>query len=554
MTDLTTPRICISVCAIKVCDLRRAAAAASHDADIIELRLDCLEPLELSRAAEELEGIVGSCRLPVILTLRPAGQGGTRALDYLTRHRFWVKRLLQTDGRFHLADLELDYALLLSLWDSEGHIKLNWDRVICSYHDFNGVPADLKRVYECMTKTKARVLKIAVRAHTIVDCLPVFSILERARREGREMIAVAMGEAGAITRILAPSRGAFLTYGSSDEDHRTAPGQLPAAELRDLYRVHEINEETEILGVVGHPLAHSVSSHIHNAAFKACGINAVYLPLEVTDIGEFIERMVHTSTREIDWRLRGFSVTAHFKSKVMTEIHWAEERAREIGAVNTVIVERDLLLGFNTDAMAAIRPLEELINLQNARVAVIGASGSARAVLWALRRAGASTTVFARNAESAADVADRFGANLSRLAGASFGDFDIVINATPLGTRGAFEAVTPARAPQLRGASIVYDLVYNPTETVFLREARAAGCVTVGGLAMLISQAAEQFRLWTGRDAPLEEMRRAAATFLEGGDPHEQDDAKAHRHYRLHGRGENDCGRSSSAAARLPHD
>jgi shikimate dehydrogenase len=169
------------------------------------------------------------------------------------------------------------------------------------------------------------------------------------------------------------------------------------------------------------------------------------------------------------------------------------------------------LRGHNTDAVAALAPLSGLIDLPGARAAVIGAGGAARAVLWALRRAGASSTVFARDPARAREVAQTFGARSQNLSGARFDSFDLVVNATPLGTRGAREAETAATAGQLRGARVAYDLVYNPAETRFMREARAAGCaVVIGGLPMLVAQAAAQFELWTGERAPLEVMRRAA--------------------------------------------
>ena len=151
-----------------------------------------------------------------------------------------------------------------------------------------------------------------------------------------------------------------------------------------------------------------------------------------------------------------------------------------------------------------------MIELRGARVAVIGAGGAARALLWELRERGARATVFARDVERARATARRVRRAAAPLEGARFEGFDVVVNTTPLGTRGESEDETPATAAQLRGARLAYDLVYNPRETRFLREAREAGCETVGGLPMLVAQAAEQFRLWTGEDAPLDVMREAA--------------------------------------------
>src|SRR5262249_46971335 len=160
-------------------------------------------------------------------------------------------------------------------------------------------------------------LKLAVKARDITDCIPVFQLMERARREGREIIAIAMDAAGLITRILGPSRGSFLTYGSSDSVGGTAPGQLLANDIKSLYRIDHIDAETMITGLVGLPVSHSVSPHIHSAAFSAGNLNAVYLPFHVENLGDFFQRMVNPRSRELDWNLRGLSITAPHKKNIL---------------------------------------------------------------------------------------------------------------------------------------------------------------------------------------------------------------------------------------------
>jgi 3-dehydroquinate dehydratase/shikimate dehydrogenase len=513
MNSTAHARVCIPVCCARASELAAAVARAAQHADIVELRLDCLDATQLAALLDgrALAALVKSCARPLILTFRPSEQGGARALDLATRRDFWTRTLsrLPRDTKHQLfADIELD---LLSAHPSELREAARACEIICSHHDFEGVPRDIEEIYERMTRTPAHVFKIAALAGDITDCLALLRLLERARRDGRELIAIAMGEAGTLTRILAPSRGAFLTYAALDETRATAPGQLRAGELRSLYRIDSLNEQTEITGLVGRPVAHSLSPHMHNAAFSACRLNGVYLPFEVRDLDDFMRRMAHPRSREWDWRLRGLSVTAPHKSAVMRHLDWIEPAARDIGAVNTIVCEGATLKGYNTDAAAALAPLEGVLQLSGARVAVIGAGGAARAVLWSLREHGAhSTTVFARDIERARPTAQRFDAHVAALNGARFDGFDLVVNTTPLGTRGERERETPARAPQLRGARVVYDLVYNPPETLLLNEARAAGCRTFGGLPMLVAQAARQFKLWTGQDAPAHVMRAAA--------------------------------------------
>lgn len=487
-------------------------ARASEVADIIELRLDYLQGDELFKALRNLPALISVSTRPVIVTLRSKEQGGQRKMSDLTRQIFWGEHLLYGKPHVDFADIELDLALLFQQQEKdEGRELLDWRRVICSQHYFDGVPDDLLKIYRKMASTPARILKIAAQAGDITDCLPVFRLLEHARRDGREMIVVAMGDAGIMTRILSPARGAFLTYGALDAASASAPGQITATDLRDLYRLHKLNAETEIVGLVGSPVMHSLSPRIHNAAFTALNLNAVYIPFEAQDVDAFMRRMAHPRTREIKWRLRGLSVTAPHKSAVMKHLDWIEPSAQEIGAVNTIVVEDETLRGYNTDAAGFLAPLrEKALNLRGARCAIVGAGGAARSALWSLRREGARVTVLARDVERAQTVAAEFGADCQPLDGASFDGFALVVNATPLGTRGAREDETPALANQLRGAGLIYDLVYNPRASRLQREARSAGCETIGGLAMLIAQAMQQLELWTGHTAPVEVMSEAA--------------------------------------------
>ncbi|HJR05735.1 MAG TPA: shikimate dehydrogenase [Pyrinomonadaceae bacterium] len=519
MTTNTSVRLCVPVCVRRAVELRASIARASAVGDLVELRMDCLEDeAQLELATRKLPALFQERTRPSILTFRPSEQGGASEADTARRARFWTENFSPNEERADYADLELDIAAHLKAEENRRAVKLiDWNKVICSHHDFAGLPADLENIFARMMDTPARILKLALRARDITDCLAVFRLLERAHVAGREMIAVAMGEAGLLTRILAPARGAYLTFGALDDEQRSAPGQPDARELRDLYRVHTLNEQTQIMGLVGSPVAHSLSPHMHNAAFAARGINAVYIPFEVGDVRAFMRRMAHPRTRELVWNLRGLSVTAPHKSAILPLLDSIEPAAREIGAVNTVVFESEELKGYNTDAAAALAPLEGRVDLLDARVAVLGAGGAARALLWSLHEAGADASVFARDMKRTRATAEEFDALWQMLDDATrFDGFDLVINATPLGTLGERETETPAAAFQLRGARAAYDLVYNPSETRFMREAREAGCEMIfGGLPMLVAQAAAQFKLWTGQDAPLEVMRAGAQKRLE---------------------------------------
>jgi 3-dehydroquinate dehydratase/shikimate dehydrogenase len=485
-------RVCVPVCEQTLDALESASARACQWADIVELRLDCLATVE------DLQRVLNGISRPVILTLRPTEQGGHRELDRHAREAFW-KTAPRTDW-----------------WDVESDLApdADWSRVIVSHHDFSGIPDNLTQIYERLAAMPARVVKIAVQANDVVDCIPVFQLLERARNEGRELIAIAMGNAGIATRILGPSRGAFLTYAALADESATAPGQITAPKLRSVYHVDKIDRETIVCGLVGRPVMHSVSPHMHNGAFVAAGINGVYLPFEVRDVKTFFKRIVHPRTREIDLNLRGLSITAPHKSAVLECLDWIEPDAQEMGAVNTVVVDGDKLRGFNTDAAGFIEPLiASMGSLAGSRVALIGAGGAARAALWSLRREHANVTLFARDVAKAHALGQVFDVSYASLQSASFAGYDLVINATPLGSGDSIDQ-TPATAEQLDGARCVYDLVYNPIETRLLKEACKAGCNTLRGLEMLVAQARIQFELWTGQAPSLSIMRDSAAAAL----------------------------------------
>jgi len=433
-------------------------------ADFIEARLDYLD-------SENLDSIINVLRhnafqKPLILTFRPREQGGQRDLTLEDRKAFWSG--LQSDliAQIAYADLELD------LVESFGHSSpVAWDKVICSFHDFDETPADVDAIFERLKSTLAGVVKVATYAKNVTDCARILDLSKNAG--DRPFIVLGMGPAGIPSRILALSRGALLTFGSLRQGSESAEGQPTARDLRDLYRVMEINAETSIYGVIGYPVSHSLSPQIHNRAFARDGINAVYLPFEVSDLRKFVTEIVHP------WHVQGLSVTIPHKIEIMEYLDWISPVAQNIGAVNTVVARDNKLIGFNTDVTGAMKPLEKRIDLKGARIAVLGAGGSAKAVVYGLEERGAIVTTFVRK------TMDQFE-----------GGFDVLINCTPVGMKGENEGRSPVS--RITDVKLVYDLVYNPEETALIKLAREAGCETIGGLEMLYAQAEEQYRLWMG--------------------------------------------------------
>ncbi|HEX8248453.1 MAG TPA: type I 3-dehydroquinate dehydratase [Pyrinomonadaceae bacterium] len=520
-------KICVSICAETADEFNEKIKQAKPLADFIELRFDCLKESEIEKVAYEYDE-------NYILTFRPKEQGGKREISLKAREDFW------NSGDDHGGgDFEEDVV--------ENHLYWLYQPVICSYHDFNGVPENLVEIYERIKNIKANidVIKIAVQAHDITDTIPIWKLLERWKSEKEsikakklkeyeelnkklkkvnysvspptsflQIIPIAMGESGKWTRILGLAHGAFMTYAALDAGNETAPGQISARDLKEVYRVKELNEETEIFGIVGGNTSYSMSPYIHNAAFKFHKLNSVLVPLQVNNLEEFMRRMVNPRTREIDWKLRGFAVTIPHKIEIIKHLSAIDETAEKIGAVNTVIIveNEDAVYGYNTDAEGFIQPLHNLFGtLTGAKAAVLGAGGAARAVCYALKKAGAEVTVLARNLEKAKLLETDFKVQIEEFSSEkSYRDFDILVNTMPLGMKGKAEDETPANAKQLEGLKLVYDLVYTPFQTRLLSEADKAGVPKIGGLAMLIAQAMAQQKIWTGIDAPMKEMSAAA--------------------------------------------
>ncbi len=487
-------RVCIPVCVATAAALPVAYAQAAAQADIVEIRLDGFAPAEWPRVTALLPQLLAQRTRPVILTRRIREQGGlSDSFDAAQARIFWPDAARRLDADY--VDWEADIL-------TTGLPLTPAPPFIASYHNFTRTPDNLAQIYRQLADTGADICKIAVHAQDITDCVPIFRLLEHAATEKRPLIALAMGEAGWLTRILGPAHGSWLTFATLDAAHATAPGQIPAGELRQLYRLEQIHRATPLYGVIGWPVGHSLSPRLHNTALAAHGLEGVYMPLAVRDLEAFLRRLVRPATREVDLRWRGFSVTAPHKQTVMPLLDGITPEARAIGAVNTIEVRTDAALyGHNTDAVGFIAPLQEAVgDLRAARCLILGAGGAARCAVWALRNAGAHVTVAARQETQARQLAQDLDAQSQRLTNAAFTGYDVVVNATPLGTRGAQEHATPARAAQLRGVKLAYDLVYNPSVTRFLEEAETAGCQTLGGGPMLAGQAAAQFKLWTGYD------------------------------------------------------
>jgi 3-dehydroquinate dehydratase/shikimate dehydrogenase len=478
-TVTTQPLLCVTVTAPTTAALREARDRVER-ADLVELRLDTVSDPDVGAA------LAGRQR-PVILTCRAAWEGGSFKGSEDERRRI-LEQAIEQGAEFVDIEWHAHFDDLIA--------RTSGRRIVLSSHVFEHMPQDLPERARAMRSTGAEVIKIAAKANRLTDCLELLEVGTSADQQERTVL-IAMGEAGLITRVCAGRFGSAWTYAGSLQ----TVNQVGASVMLDEYRFHAIRSDTELYGLTGSPIAHSVSPAMHNAAFAAIGRNAVYLPFPATDVDDFV-----TFARAIG--LKGASVTIPFKVPLLDSVQHTDQLARAIGALNTIRAGANGWEGRNTDAEGFLRPLAERgLSLSGCRAAILGAGGSARAVAVALASKKASVTVHARDGERAARVA--------ALAGGAVGEFppapgawDLLVNCTPIGMHPHIDR-TPVPAERLH-SGLVYDLVYNPERTRLLREAAAAGCETIGGLDMLVAQAAEQFRWWTGVAPPAAVMRAAA--------------------------------------------
>ena len=402
-------KLCVSICAATADELREKVRNATDVADVIEVRFDCLRKEDLETLLwpwplpRPLDKILATTTKPIISTYRSKEQGGRRLLDLNERSFFW-----NSGYETEYCDLEEEFV------DDTWHWL--WRKRICSFHDLSGVPSDIVDIFDRLKNTKAEIIKIAAEANDVSDAIPVWKLLDHSKSYKPWVIPIAMGEAGKWTRILGLAHGAYLTYASLEAGGETAPGQLSAREMIEVYRVKELDRDTKVYGVIGDPVSWSLSPIIHNAGFVADGLNAVFIPLLVKDLDAFMRRMVRPETREVELNFAGFAVTMPHKQAVIKYLDGLDDVAATVGAVNTINIEGGTLIGYNTDAAGFIGPLKRTFgDLKGARVALIGAGGAARACVYALKSQNADVTIIARDESKARALAEEFTVGSSAL-------------------------------------------------------------------------------------------------------------------------------------------
>ena len=459
---------------------------------LVELRLDYIQ------GEVNVRRLLKDRPCPVIVTCRRKADGGR--WEHSEEARQTLLRTAIVEGADYV-DLEDDVAA--------GIRRYGATKRLISHHDFQKTPADLTLLHKRLASMDADVVKIAAMANHPTDNLRMLQMVHASKLP---TVGICMGDIGVPTRILAGRYGAPFTFATFNDDRALAPGQIGWRQMREMYRYETITPATKIYGVVADPVAHSLSPVVHNAALAAAGVNAVYLPFRVP--AEQLDEFLSAAAR---WPLAGLSVTIPHKEAVLKHAASVDDLVRSIGAANTLSFGAEGIAAANTDAIAAVESLaaalqgddaakQEGLGLKTA--IVLGAGGAARAVAFGLKKQGVEVTVTSRTLDRAKKIAAEVGCKAVEWTARHRMPYDCIVNATPVGMHPNVDE-TPYDKEHLRPYMVVFDTVYNPENTLLVKEARAAGCRTVTGVEMFVRQASIQFRIWNGVEPPHQVMREA---------------------------------------------
>ena len=492
------PRVCVAVIGEDPADIIGRAESLVRDNPFMEFRLDYL-----SNPAAGLPKLKHFLDLhpeaTVIATCRRAVNGGKFKGSAAAQLEL-LKKAAATG--FQLVDIELQSAEILKaaeLADLKDRVG-----VILSYHDFKATKK-LEEVFAGMKKYSADFYKVVSTATTLYDNVHMMKFVQ-AHSAQYEMVGLCMGEQGIISRVLGVRAGSIFTFGSATRGEETAPGQVTASELRDTYRIEAVDAATQVYGVAGDPISHSMSPIMMNTAFRRETVNAVYLALHAKTLKDLLACVN-------DIPIRGLSITMPYKQDIVEVLTNSDALTRQIGACNTVVRAQDgKLYGFNTDVAGVVVPLEQRMALQGAKVLIVGAGGVARAAAFGLKNKGAEVFITNRTPEHGQTLARQAKAKYMKRADVAKSSFDVILNATPMGM-GA-NRQSPLEDKELN-TKYLFDLVYVPAETRLMKMARARNIEVIPGLEMFVQQGARQFEIWTGKPSPIAEMSFVVSKALE---------------------------------------
>ncbi|MGA2035800.1 MAG: shikimate dehydrogenase [Thermoguttaceae bacterium] len=458
-------------------------------ARLVELRLDYISgEINIRRLLTDRPS-------PVVITCRRQADGGkfTGSED----QRLMYLRTAIAEGAEYV-DLEEDVA---------GSIpRFGPTKRIVSMHDFRRTPENLEEVHRHLASLNADVVKLATMANHPHDNL---RMMEVVRRSAVPTVGVCMGDIGIPTRVLTGRFGAPFSFATFHHERSLAPGQLSFQQMTEIYHYDQINPQTEVYGVVADPIQHSLSPLIHNTAFTHLKLNKVYVPFRVPreDLSQFLDDA-------LAWGIKGLSVTIPHKEEVVKKLTEADGSVHGTGACNTILFDGPARRGYNTDYRAAMTSLEEAMGIaENADqplagklALVLGAGGVGMAITYGLIRRGAQVVVSDDLAKRAVALAKRFDCRSVDWAQRHTVSADILVNCTPVGMHPNVDE-SPFDRHHLKPSMVVFDVVYNPENTLLVKEARSRNCTVVTGVDMFVRQACLQFELFTGQEGPAEVMR-----------------------------------------------
>lgn len=496
MKALGSSKICAVIAAPDAQAMRKQLREALRLTRMAELRLDWL--LDDRQIRIFLSHLAASRpRATLIATCRREEAGG--------RYRGSIARQLAhlaeaTEAGCDWYDLEIETVRKRSPQLLEALLRSG--RRLTSAHFFQRPPADLAAVASELADGRSDAIKIAVQCNSLAESRKLLKFAETRRN----IVAVPMGEVALPMRFLALRRKNEFAY--APMENSTASGQISLEEMKRIYRADQFGSRTRVYGVVGDPIAHSLSPAMQNAAFFARGVNAVCLPFLTRDLRDFVDSVEPLG-------IKGFSVTLPHKESILRFLHRCDPLAEKIGAVNTVVVRNGgRLHGYNTDYVGLLQTLERRIRLRGSRALIVGAGGAARAVAYALAQAGTAVFVSARRLQRAKRLARSVGGEAVERAALRHTAFDVIVNATPVGMHPSVGS-SPLKVDELN-CRLVFDIIYRPQMTKLLQMAARRGIQTVSGVEMFVAQGAAQWEIWMGHQAPLSAMRRAVLRMLSG--------------------------------------
>jgi 3-dehydroquinate dehydratase/shikimate dehydrogenase len=467
-------------------------AAAEAGVELVEIRADCL------RREPDMKRILKERPTPLVFTIRRGADGGIWRGNEERRQALLREAIgLGVD----YVDLEMDIANKIR--------RFGKTKRIVSYHNHKHTPTEVQDTAEQCDEMDADIVKIATMANSLDEAARVLQLAQVAEVP---TIPIAMGELGVFTRVLGAKFGAPFTYAGFNRERSFAPGMPIFQDLKNDYAYDQIDSETEVYGVIGDPIEQSLSPAIHNASFRQLGLNKVMVPFLIP------AGTLEASLRELEFLdLRGYSVTIPHKQDIVPLLKAKDGAVERTGACNTVVIDKGERIGYNTDYRAAVNSLEDTLGgrtedenaspLLEKQVLLLGAGGVARAIAFGLSRRGAILTITNRHDERASELAEEVGCKSINWGQRASTMADIIINCTPVGMHPAVDDTPVPPAAFQRAGMIAFDTVYHPENTMFLKLARERGCGSISGVDMFVGQAAQQFKLYTGQDAPTDLMR-----------------------------------------------